>query len=326
MDYVAVAVSVLTAVGLGLFPYISDDLEHSRSVRDSFLYGEPLDWESYFNYAVSIFEYKHFRLSNLLMPPVILWPRWLSAALSCLALSFVYVSGARIGRFQRNPLKYCLYISAIVFFFPWVDQLYLLSFQVPYLWGAALAMLLLYLFISETRAGSLCLLLTGLFVGIWHEAYAGTLFVGVVAVALCFKQYRTAKSMAAIVGLAVGILCDAAPLILLNKWDTGITLQGRMSLVYPFICVIILYIIVNAVQLVRRKTARVCVPLNVLLSTAALTALLLALFFKSGARVSGVGIICAIVGLLQFKLWGENGQNLYMRWSCQRYLSSLCFI
>jgi len=310
MDYVAVAVSVLAALGLGFFPYISDDLEHSLSVRDSFLYGKPLNWESYFNYAVTIFEYKHFRLSNLLMPPIILWPRWLSAVISCAALAFVYVSGARIGRFERSPLRYGLYISLIIFLFPWVDQLYLLSFQVPYLWGAAFAMLLLYLFVRKTKAGNVSMLLVGLLVGIWHEAYAGSLLVGFVTVAACFKQYRTGRSVAAVAGLSAGILCDAAPLILFNKWEPGITLQGRMSLVYPFMGVIVLYMIADAVALLGRKKARVCTPVNVLLSTVALTALLLALFFKSGARVCGVGIISAIVGLLQLKSGGNRSKYI----------------
>lgn len=56
-------VAILAAVGVALFPMISDDLNSIHAIRDTFIHGAPIDWNAYRKDVVDIFVTNHFRLS-----------------------------------------------------------------------------------------------------------------------------------------------------------------------------------------------------------------------------------------------------------------------
>lgn len=308
LDLISLALALVAAAGFYAFPYISDDLKSTESVKDTFLYGMPLDFGAYFRNIGVIFTENHFRLPNLLMPLIILLPRWLTALVSGIALWWTMAVAARLGRFSDNYLRYSLLVAGTMIAFPWTDQLYLLSFQAPYLWGAAMAVSIIYMILHRRESnpwisGILCFVM-----GFWHEAYAAAILGGVICLLIFRRSYRTRSIVAAAAGLSMGILTDALPSLILGTWLQWGFFEGRMMLLYPYLILTAIYLLWAAAAYAR-GSRRISVTELFLLESAIASAIL-TYYFKTGARIDGLGVICALTGMIMLLPQGFDRSKL----------------
>lgn len=301
--FFALAVAGLSAWGFYEFPLISDDLGSCLSVRDSFLYGSPVDWDAYLANIGNIFRYDHFRLPNLLMPAVILMPRIWPALLGGVALLLIFIVGARMGGFAGRRLWATLFIASIVVCFPWVDQLYQICFQLPYLWGSAGGLVIIAEYLKNARRRPAADLFLCLVLGFWMEAFAVAILGAIVATALLFKKFRNGVSLRYAIALAAGILCTLLPVIVTGHFQYWPFLEGRMMLIYLYLLPVVAALALWAVAACRGRREAVSGPALVMLMAVALISAAEALYFKTGPRVAAFGIVCALIAV--FMLLGR---------------------
>lgn len=288
----AVIVSAATAVGFALFPHIADDLFSASLCRQSYLYGEPVSAEAYLDKVRSILYGNHFRLCNLLMPLVILLPRWLPAAISGIALFFIYLLAARLGRCDRRPLRFALLVLVLTVAYPWLDQLYLTSFQLPYLWGVAAAVGLLWLLLYEHDNCTLAAM-AGYIVGFWHELAAGALLVTIVATCIRYPRMRRLSVALAAVGLGLGIATIAVSFLFSRSGTAYFLPEIHRVATVAFLFPSFIYLLVGTCRF------RYLDSLGFSLFVATATSTAICFYFCVGPRTTAFGTLCALAGLFR---------------------------
>lgn len=288
----SVILSAVTAVGFALFPHIADDLFSANLLQDSYLYGSPIRADAYFESLDRILCGNHFRLCNLLMPLVIMLPRWIPAAVSGIALFCIYILLARLGQCDTRPLRFALSVLGITVLYPWPDQLYLTSFQLPYLCGVAAAIGLLWLILYGPDSSVLAAA-TGYVVGFWHELAAGALIVTVVALWIRYPAMWRSSLCAAGVGLSLGVATIAVS-FLFNSSGGGFVLPYiHRAATVVFLAPSFLYIAFAVCRF--RHLDRDGFALFV----ATVVAAGICLYFSAGPRTTAFGTICALAGLFR---------------------------
>lgn len=294
---IAATMAAAAAVpGFYWFPHIADDLRSAWPLLATYLHGAPPDWHAYGRDLVNIFHGNHFRLPNLLMPLLILLPQWLPAIISGGALCAVYLLGAALGEFSRRPLPMALFIAGMTLFFPWVDQMYLTSFQLPYLWGSAMSLWLIWMILLR-RGHCVGMSALALTVGLWHEALAGPVLAGIIALRAISPRHRDRRSLCAAICLALGIGVIALPFIWKPFSTAHSFFESRSSLVYPVLLPTAAYAVTCAVAVARTRRLG---PAHVFMLTVALTAGAITLYFNAGPRTDALGATCALAGLCAF--------------------------
>lgn len=161
--FITAFTAIIISIGLYFFPLISDDLFSVIYFKDAFLYGDSFDLNVYYTNIKQIFEGNHFRLPNLLMPVIILLPKWIPAFISCLSIFYILRIGSQLGNFKYSWKGLTIFASGFIFLFPWWNQLYLVSFQSPYLWGSAFSLILLKSILTHKKHSVIPLFLGGFF-------------------------------------------------------------------------------------------------------------------------------------------------------------------
>lgn len=292
----AIVAAAAAVPGFYWFPHIADDLRSSWPLLDTYLHGAPVDWHAYVRDLVSIFRGNHFRLPNLLMPLVILLPKWLPALLSGAALCAILQLGAALGGFSRRPLPAVLFIAAMTLFFPWVDQMYLTSFQLPYLWGSAMSLWLMWL-ILRRRGRCAGVAALALATGLWHEALAGPLLAGIGALWVVSPRHRDRRAIYAAICLALGIGVIALPLFWRSFPTAHAFFESRQALVYPILLPTAAYAVACCAAAARPRQR---MQEHVFMLTVALTAAAVTIYFNAGPRTDALGSVCALAGLCGF--------------------------
>lgn len=306
---IALATALLLLPGFYFFPAVGDDLMSVLFFKDSFIWGKPFDWATYLANVREIYFGLHFRLPQLLMPFMMLIPKWIPAVISSAAAGYLLVGGSRMGAFLRSWKAMVLYAAGIVLLFPWTDQMYLISFQVPYLWGAALSLMLLKMILAPGSANVWLAGILGFVTGFWMEAYAGAVFGACVCLAIFYKEYRIKTIYIVTASLACGILTAAIPLIVYDKWTNWPDFHGRMIMVYPYLAVIALHALMS-VMMLRRHRREVVNSLNLTLLEVGIASAILTVSFEAGARICGFGVVCALIGVIRLARCMEWGRGL----------------
>ena len=295
-------VAILAAVGVALFPMISDDLNSIHAIRDTFIHGAPIDWNAYRKDVVDIFVTNHFRLPNLIMPLMALLPKWIPAMISAVALWYILFYGAKLGRFENRPSMSAAYMSGMIFAFPWIDQLYQVCFQMPYLWGAAAALAVVSWLMGVSHRKLPLFTTLSFLLGFWQEAYAGAVLGGCICLTMFYRDYRCKYMLCIIIALVGGITVAALPLIVCGHWAKWAFFDGRIWLILPFLFPSVAYLVFACAVAVRNKSLAI-EPLNLFLAEIVVASLIMTVYFKTGARVNGFGTVCGLIGI--FMLWNR---------------------
>jgi hypothetical protein len=278
-----IIICILLGLGIYLFPNISDDLNYALSYKDYLIGGKPFDIQMIVSNIKSHYLYDNARLCNVIAILLAPLPRLIGAIISTLSIAYLFFIGAKYAKIQHQPLPLSFWAAFITFCFPWIDQMYILDFQINYLWSSALALFTTIAFIKQRNHSTATLAVLSLITGLWHEAFSFPLLIAIIAVSTLNKRLRTTKTYTMALSLSIGFAyLTTAPCFQF----TPIPQYGsRMIMVYPYA----VPFIAAAICALRRRKKLSTRALMLLLP--ALTATALMIYGEKGSRVGSLGIV-----------------------------------
>lgn len=297
--YVSIIISILISLGIGIglffFPAISDDIGYMLPFKD-YINGLSNDlWTPTFRSIVSRYQGDNARFANVFMILFSPWPRWIPQFISILAVFVIIYTGAKIGEFEKRLEIYTLYISSFLIFYPWIDQLYLVDFQLNYIWSTGLALIIVYRWLKFFNSFSWFTFLLCLFVGFWHEAFAGGLSVASVVLIILFKKFRISYQISYTLAFLPGIFYLMYPRFGGPIWfyfSTRVSILLFMGL--PLLTFCIIWIIGS---LILSKQKRMLNPLFITLLALGFSGVGFMIVFPLGPRTGALGIIACLIGI-----------------------------
>lgn len=152
------------------------------------------------------------RLCNIVAASLLYVPKWIPAFISafCFGLGFwlmAKVAGVRIG----DVAKLVLLSLFVVFPIAWQEAMFSQIYAYNYICSIPLLFGCIYLFIKDDSPNVVWMVVLGLILGAWQEAYAFTMLGGGIAVLLIHRKMLNSKRIIMLVAVAVGLLWILLP-------------------------------------------------------------------------------------------------------------------
>ena len=149
------------------------------------------------------------RLGNMIVVFFLALPKWVGSGLMFLGFIWVVVSGLRmieidVRRSATIPLAVFLFGIVV----PWRNHMGSMDYQFNYLGVSLMAFLFLWLLWrgGKGAAHMIVVSLTGLLTGGWQEAVSLPIFLGLLVMALVYKDCRRKDILLGLIGLLMGIV------------------------------------------------------------------------------------------------------------------------
>lgn len=297
--YIAISIIVvLIGVGLALMPAISDDLLFGFACRDYLVDGLPLSLKSIFNGFSYAYFNNNARLSNMVLVLMLLLPRIVAAIGSSLCLAYILIKGARLAGIEKSGYLCMAWTAYIVICLPWADQLYLIAFQLNYIWSAAMALYIIAAFMQRDRHRILWPCIASVILGAWHEGFAVPTLLSMLTIAAFFKEYRTRQTATLLIALSLGMIY----LFTSPTFRTSPTeyFQHRMAIVYPYLLPFVIALVISVYMLIRKQLSRQVMIKALSLMIPAFISAALMIYSQQGARVGTLSIIYSGLTILMF--------------------------
>lgn len=300
---ISFGVSLMLWVGYYYFPWVADDLYYRMRFRDYFINGGDIDWAQ----AWEAMKWRHFndnsRLASFAMLCLQFLPKMLTSFLSGVASYLSILFAARLSGVDKSASKSLLVALLFVVAMPWVDQMYVLPFQMAYLWGGAFGLVFAYV-ILENRTQGCKIFLFALFLGVWQEAIGFPAFVAVVAMYVFYPKYRDRRTVAAIAGLLAGLAwLYLSPGGQSYRSQPSPPFSFRFDILAVFAVPTVIFLIFCLTGLFvlwrKRRMRSVDLSVYVFLLIASLTSVAVMLASCFGPRVGWFGVLTAVVGLVK---------------------------
>jgi hypothetical protein len=288
-----IIVCLLLGLGFALFPAISDDLGYAMSFRDFLKGREPFGFYMVTSNIKAHYLIDNARLCNVVAVLLAPLPRLIQAFVSTISIAYLFFCGIKYAKIQHNLFAISIWVAYLVICFPWIDQMYILDFQINYLWSSALSLFIIIAFVRQAKYSTFFLAFVSFIIGMWHEGFSFPLLISFIAIALLITPLRTLKTGVIIISMAIGFAYLAvSPSFRL----TPIPLYGsRMLMVYPFA---IPTFVLLAIVLLRRIKINTRIAL---LLFPALISVALMIYSEKGSRVGSLSIVFS--GLCFFLLF-----------------------
>ncbi len=168
-----------------------------------FKYGFPID--EYVETIKNRYNGDNFRLSNIIAIFFLIIPRWIGPLITLLLIFLIVRESFRMSDLDpdSSPLM-PIYLGLFTILIWTGDALNEFDFQVNYIWGVFVAVMLLRCLRSQKR-GTLSSVILGVMMGWWHEGLALPIIVGLVAMCIVSRECRQKKYYVAIVAMAIGL-------------------------------------------------------------------------------------------------------------------------
>lgn len=146
------------------------------------------------------------RLSNILLVPLLLLPKWAASLLTVAAWGWVLCAGAKMAGLRSDSVSgWTLWIALTCFILPWYDSMGALCYQFNYILPSALSLICISLFCNSKRPRPLTCLLCGLLCGAWHEGFSLPIAGAMLLLYLSDSKTRTRDNALLLIGLGAGI-------------------------------------------------------------------------------------------------------------------------
>ncbi len=296
---------LLNGIGLALFPPIGDDLQYMTPWREYLINGQAVNFGNVIDFLSDRYTCDNGRLANVVMTLVIApLPRLVGGLFSGLVFALILYLGARLGDFLKKTSSTILWTAALVFLLPWHDQLYLLDFQLNYLWTSALLLLYAFLLLKgdiNSSRHKIALITTALILGFWHEGFGIPTLCATILLSIVFKAYRCATTWWTIGALFPGsIYLMCSPAMLYRPHDLLASFSEMMpSMVYPYLFIGIFYLATITISAIKnRKTTHQ--PIVIFSSAIIIISGIITYITEVGARAFVPGIVMACLGIVTF--------------------------
>lgn len=292
-----ILVAIGVGVGLSVFPPISDDIFFMMSFMDEHN-NLHFDFQSGYD---NWWRMGGRRLCNLVTICGALLPRWIFGVVSSICIYYILQIGRRLGGFYRSPLTLAVYVLMFLAIYPWVDQMYLFSFQTNYIWPTAASLWIVWRTLSNPGKFSIPTFILCLLLSAWHEGFgagiAGTLIVLFV---LC-KPLRNWRTMLYALAIMPGILYLA--LYRIPGWHKNY-FSNRLGilLVYaiPLATFVVMwtYLLLKGAFVKSYRIAKLIWSSNIIaLAAMAASGTLFMLWVPTGPRTGSLGVIASCIGI-----------------------------
>ena len=214
----AILLILLCAFACGWLQYLTpwqrDDLYYGRYGKFAMIADESgITWPIGKYFFKMHYATVNGRLGDKLILWVITWmPKRLIGAvsgLSCLSL-FYFGSRLAFGSVRRHPLRTIMLVAALNCLLPWFCGIFITNIALNYLWGSALAVIVMWLFVRPPeRQGALLwvgLFLLSLIAAWWHEAYSVAFLPGMLLFALLMRRRLKGSTVAILAGTFAGVV------------------------------------------------------------------------------------------------------------------------
>lgn len=240
--YVAVAlVFVSLAYCLFAYPLALDDYwfltDFKKGVVNA---GDNYFWEGLKNFWSQRINYDNGRFGNMLGITFLLLPRWITAAISCIALFVIYILMCTLAGIRRHDYVLAALMAAFVAVgLPWHDSIFSSVYMFNYLWDSPMMLYCMYLALRKRSSNVALCFISGVILGGWHENYSVPVLVATLSIMVFgFEKFRKDR-LSLCVGLALGL----AWLMLLPCWSSRVkadmyysfTLYTAFQLLYHII-------------------------------------------------------------------------------------------
>ncbi len=238
----ALMVVIYTAMSV-LTPWQLDEYLFASIYRD-YAGGFHPDPSAYAQYFTDLRNNDNARLSNELLPPILLWPgtTWVLHVLTGLAVGGIVwmVDRIAIGSWRPRPALILATWALMLLALPWRNSLFVADYTLNYLFSAvimlawALAMIRL-LQRGLSTGGYVGTILLGFLAAGWHESFIAPLVAGLAAASLMwprgkhFSAYWMMLAMVAVVMLAFAL--SPGMIVRANREISGVDTPKSMLMV-----------------------------------------------------------------------------------------------
>jgi len=287
----AIIVAIAIGIGFMFFPAISDDIGYMTPFRN-FLEGKEQNlWDTIWDNISNRYNHDNARLSNVIMILTAWWPRWIPSLISTFAVWSILWLGGLIGQITNHNASFALWCFLFTVFFPWIDQLYLIVFQINYLWTTALSLWLIYIWLKPQK-NFLSIILCFL-IGFMHNAFASGLLCSLIGLMIFYRRFRSIRYVIDTLAFLPGIIyITTAP----SGKYAWLYFADRQYIIYVFLIPIILFLVALTITQIRRRSFYTDERLF-LLSASSITFAVFMVLFPMGPRTGSLGIVTACIGL-----------------------------
>lgn len=193
-------------------PYQFDDLSYlipykdiKEGVSDTF------DPQIYFNFFSQHYTTANGRFGDKLLPLILLLPKWVTSLLAAASIFIFLYYGNKIisGGKSHSPFSY-LFILLMIVCPPWYDNIFVISYNVNYLYSAALTLTAIYYILYPEEGGGYykkgVILIIALLAGSFHEGFSITLLPGILLYLILMRKSISRFSIFVTVALSLGAL------------------------------------------------------------------------------------------------------------------------
>lgn len=298
-------ISIFTAfiaigIGIGMiyFPHISDDLKFLYPFAD-YLKGTASYLDSFQKGLNFWLNNDNVRISNLLAINLLWLPQIFSGAISTFAIWYILRESIKISGISENSFLVLFFITLFLIFYPWVDQLYLVDFQINYIWSTAISIYILKALISKPTDHYFFLVFWCFILGWMHEGFAMPIASLIIVLIVLYPHYRNAKYYVSLIALLPGLLTIGISQLCHFRAYYFITRQNILFL-FSIPTFIFLFLTVLYLYKQHNNPNSISLQKNVNLITLlflSITGTILMLVIPTGPRTGALGIITAIMGI-----------------------------
>lgn len=250
------------------------------------------------------------RMGNLLVTTFLLFPKWVGSGLMLLLWGATVMLSMKIaGVDWRKSAAVPVALVLWSFFMPWRDHFGSLDFQLNYIPGSLLGILLFYLVFQRSGgAGSRSLtgiLVAGLLCGLWHEGIGVPVGVGMVVAALGSGhdglRERLARVSAGVAGIVAGTVVILSSPGMQNRSAMQISMENIVPVLQVSLLDLVaagLFLAVIVLKLIRGGFREVWNPLVLFCVGSGFVSLAIALVSGMNGRAMFWMDLVSILGVL----------------------------
>lgn len=306
-------------------PYVTDDYWYMYYLYD---YCKGLDTSFPMDDLLNCWQIHYLndnvRLSNIVFTLALLVPKIIPSIITGVLVGVSLWLSSKLCMIDcRNRLLLVALAFVFSFMLPWYEQMFSLCFAFNYIWATVIALLLVYLFFSESKQPNVVLsLFLGLLMGWWHEGFAVPLLGGFVAFFILNRREISISRVAMAVGLFIGLIWLATSPGVWKRYETSAYIDVFIILkkfVQYHIPLLILLVTMFLIAIDKKKRAMLADVRLIVYVLICLIGVLISLCINIGPRTGWCGCLFSIITTIY--LW----RKLEIKFSKTRVLLGRVF-
>ncbi len=187
------------------YPYANDDFWFLSDIKRCASAAGKTDnlWSGLWDTCLWRYRTDNARLANTAFIFMLLVPRIIPSLISTISLGITYLLMLRLANVSKLS-TFAIVSFFLCIFFPWNDSLFLIMYQMNYIWVCPWMLLSIHLFLNGNGTKPWIALAVGLVTGLSHEGFALPVIFSAVLMLLFRKVPVNKERLLLIIGLSAG--------------------------------------------------------------------------------------------------------------------------